>query len=215
MFCPNCGSEDHQKSQYCRACGADLRVVRQSLEKPESVMASSASARDEIGRALAARIREVRDAGELKVMEEILPEIEKFFESPQERRLRRIRAGVIMAMIGLGATLFFLLMSLKEEDLAFLVAIGVSAFLIGLGVVINGLLLTVPKEQSGVRAFNAIKEEIERSVKPADTREELPTAARQMGLVSSVTEHTTHRLPNDPVLVPKANARSTEQPEKS
>lgn len=200
MFCPNCGSEDRQNSQYCRACGTDIRAVRQGLEKPETVMASVASARDEIGRAIAARIREIRDAGEMRVMEDLLPEVEKFFETPEQRRLRRIRAGVVTAMIGIGGALFFWLLSLKEHDLVFMIMAGVTLFLIGLGIVINGLLFTIPKEQQSQRSLDAVKEEIERSIKSADTREELPTA-RQMSMpVSSVTEHTTHRLPNDPSL---------------
>src|SRR5918912_906293 len=111
MFCPSCGAEDRQSNQYCRACGLDLRAVRQGLEKPESVMASSISAREEIGRAIAARIREVRDAGDLKIVEDVLPEVEKFFESAEERRLRRIRQGVVTAMCGLGGALFFFFMS--------------------------------------------------------------------------------------------------------
>lgn len=206
MFCPNCGSEDHQKSQYCRTCGSDLRAARQGLEKPESVMASVMTAREEIGRAIAARIREVRDAGDLKVIEDVLPQIEKFFESAEERRLRRIRQGVVTAMCGLGGALFFMLLSMKEEDLVFMIMAGVAAFLIGLGIVINGLLFTVPKEQTRQRSLDAVKDEIERSIASANTREELPSA-RQMGMpVSSVTEHTTHRLPNEPVLAPKSGS---------
>ena len=45
MFCPSCGSEERQASQYCRACGTDLRPVRVSLERPDSVTASAVSAR--------------------------------------------------------------------------------------------------------------------------------------------------------------------------
>ncbi len=209
MFCPNCGSEDHQSRQYCRACGIDLRSVRHGLEKPESVMASALSAREEIGHAIAARIREVRDAGDLKVMEDVLPEVEKFFESPEERRLRRIRAGVVIAMIGLGATLFFFLLSLKEEDATFLPALGVIAFLIGLGIVINGLLFTVTKEQKARPQLNAGKDENKARVASNDTREELPSPV-QMGLAPSVTEHTTHRLAGESVLIPKSNARRIE-----
>ena len=26
MYCPSCGSEERQLSQFCRACGTDLRV---------------------------------------------------------------------------------------------------------------------------------------------------------------------------------------------
>ena len=65
-----------------------------SLERPDSVTASAVSAREEIGRAVAARIREVSDARELKkVAEDVLPEIEKFLESPEEKRMRRFAAA--------------------------------------------------------------------------------------------------------------------------
>jgi len=53
MFCPSCGSEEHQASQFCRACGTDLRVVRMGLERPDSITESAISAREEIGRAVA------------------------------------------------------------------------------------------------------------------------------------------------------------------
>jgi uncharacterized membrane protein YvbJ len=46
MYCPFCGSEERQLSQFCRACGADLRVVRSSLERPDAITASAASARE-------------------------------------------------------------------------------------------------------------------------------------------------------------------------
>lgn len=59
MFCPSCGSEERQVSQFCRACGTDLRAVRATLEKPDAITASAVSARDEIRRAIADRIREL------------------------------------------------------------------------------------------------------------------------------------------------------------
>ena len=112
MFCPSCGSEERQASQFCRACGTDLRAVRVSLERPDSVTASAVTAREEIGRAVAAKIREVHDARELKkVAEDVLPQIEKFLESPEEKRMRRIRSGVVVAAAGLGGTIFMVLMS--------------------------------------------------------------------------------------------------------
>src|SRR3954468_4473352 len=103
MFCPSCGSEERQRSQYCRACGADLAKVRVGLERPDEITASAVSARDEIGRAMAAKVRELDSARELKKFaEDILPEVEKFLESPQEKRLRRVRKGVVTAAFGLG-----------------------------------------------------------------------------------------------------------------
>src|SRR6202165_1320831 len=119
MFCPSCGSEERQASQFCRACGTDLRVVRVSLERPDSITASAVSAREDIGRAVAAKIREVEDAGELKqVAEDVLPQIEKFLESYEEKRLRRLRIGVITAASGLGAAILGLVMSvlLRSAD---------------------------------------------------------------------------------------------------
>src|SRR5215831_6931799 len=112
MFCPSCGSEERQASQYCRACGTDLRAVRVSLERPDSITASAVSAREEIGRAVAQKIREVEDARELKkVAEDVLPQIEKFLESPDEKRLRRMRAGVIVSALGVGIFVMMGLMS--------------------------------------------------------------------------------------------------------
>lgn len=208
MFCPNCSSEDRQNSQYCRACGADLRAVRQGLAKPDVVTASAASARDEIGRAIAAQIRELETSDDLKQMvEDVLPKIEKFLESPQERRLRRVRAGVYLTGIGLGVFLFFLLLSMKEEDIFFLTSIGAAAFLVGLGIIINGLMFTVPKEQTNVRALDAVKEESERSIGSSNTREELPAASQMSIPIASVTDHTTHRLPNEAALMPKVNSQ--------
>ncbi|HKS28330.1 MAG TPA: hypothetical protein VJS44_10945 [Pyrinomonadaceae bacterium] len=206
MFCPNCGFEDRQSSQYCRSCGTDMRAVRHGRERPETVMASVASAREEIGRAIAARIREVRDANDLKMLECVLPEIEKFFETPEERRLRRIRAGVVTAMCGLGATLFFYIMSMKEQDAFFIVMLGVTTFLIGLGIVLNGLLLTVPKESS-MRSLNEAREDVERAMSIATKRrEELNVGIQAALAASSVTEHTTHRLAADAQLAQQVTA---------
>jgi ABC-type methionine transport system permease subunit len=41
----------------------------------------------------------------------VLPQIEKFLESYEEKKLRRVRAGVITAAAGLGAAVFMILMS--------------------------------------------------------------------------------------------------------
>jgi hypothetical protein len=125
MFCPGCGLEERQATQFCRACGTDLRAVRTSLERPDNITASAVSARDEIGRAIAAKIRAVDSAEELSVVvEDVLPEIEKFLESPEEKRLRGIRKGVIVSAIGIGAAIAFLLASLMMGDKGILLLAG-------------------------------------------------------------------------------------------
>ena len=80
MFCPGCGLEELQSNQFCRACGTDMRVIRNAMAIPDSITASAASAREEIGRAVAAKIRETTSTKELaKVTEEVLPEIRQLF----------------------------------------------------------------------------------------------------------------------------------------
>src|SRR5438094_5981428 len=97
MFCPSCGSEERQASQYCRACGTDLRPVRISLERPDSITASAVSAREDIGRAVADNIREVEDAHELKkVVDDVLPQIEKSVEPAAEQQQPFTRMGGIV-----------------------------------------------------------------------------------------------------------------------
>jgi hypothetical protein len=199
MYCPTCGSEERQLSQYCRACGTDLRAVRVTLERPDAITESAVSARDHIGRAIADKIRMTESASELqKVAEEVLPEIEKFLESPAERRLRRLRAGVIMSFIGVGATLGGFLASLNEKDLFVLVIPGMIMLFIGLAVIVNGFLLTLHRQ----RVMDHADEALAQKALDAQFRAagglvaEAPTNALNSGerTSASVTEHTTHQL---------------------
>ena len=201
MYCPSCGSEERQLSQFCRACGTDLRVVRNSLENPDAITQSAISARENIGMAVADKIRQMSTAKELKkVAEEVLPHFEKFLESPEEKRLRRIRAGIIMAAIGLGATLVLLIMALDKGDFIPFITPALVTFLVGLGIIVNGLLFTVPRKQLPGEAYDALSQKVLDSganripyeaPAPGQLTNELPTTPR---LQSSITEHTTHHL---------------------
>lgn len=203
MYCPTCGSEERQLSQYCRACGTDLRNVRITLERPDAVTASAVTARDHISRAIADKIREAQSASELhKVAEDVLPEIEKFLESPEEKRLRRVRAGVVMAFIGIGAILGGVIASVHDPDLMVLVFPGAIAFFIGLAVLINGLVFTVTKKGLPNRStgdFVPPQLESIRGQGTLDTADFPPaqglaTGTERRPLAPSVTEHTTKHL---------------------
>lgn len=188
MYCPTCGSEERQPSQFCRACGTDMRAVRITLERPDAVTESAVFARDQIGRAIADKIRMTQSAGELQtVAEEVLPEIEKFLESPAERRLRRLRAGMILGFIGVGATLGGILASMVEEDLFVLIIPGLIMLFIGLGVMLNGLLFTIPRKQLEHRSLDNLFGQ----TPSAELRN---TSVDKQGALPSVTEHTTHQL---------------------
>ena len=200
MFCPSCGSEERQVSQFCRACGTDLRAVRVTLEKPDAITASAVSARDEIGHAIADKIRDLKKGSDLsKVSEEVLPQIEKFLESPQQRRLRGIREGIVTSAIGLGAMVFFFLMSLKEDDVRFLVGLGVTAFLIGLGLIVNALLFTVPKQYVPDHSLeNRQRDLVEAAPERVILVKTELSTAEPLSPPPSVTEQTTHHLTDSP-----------------
>lgn len=192
MFCPGCGMEELQSNQFCRACGTDLRNVRFALEKPDAITESAATAREEIGRAFAAKIRETNDAVQLKIVaENVLPEVEKFLESPAEKRMRRVRTGTLLSGIGAGASIAFTIASAyvrEVEPMLFLAAAGLVCFFIGLSFVINGLLFTVPKKSLTDRSDEA---DNQRHL-DANTSELVLPEARQT--FTSVTEETTRHL---------------------
>ena len=207
MFCPSCGSEERQASQFCRACGSDLRAVRVSLERPDSITASAVTAREEIGRAMAQKIREVEDSRDLKrVAEDVLPQIEKFLESYEEKRMRRVRAGMIVAASGVGGSILGLLMAVfsnvPDADGGWIVlGVGLTAFAIGLALVLNGVLFTKPRKgiedhsddarlQNLLDAGNATPQ-LRSGGEGAPTFRAETTSNLS---VASVTEHTTHHL---------------------
>ncbi|HEY0050589.1 MAG TPA: hypothetical protein VGB68_14955 [Pyrinomonadaceae bacterium] len=194
MFCPGCGLEERQSNQFCRACGTDLRQIRFALERPDNITASAVSARDEIGRAVAAKIRETQSARELKkVAEDVLPAIEKFLESPEEKRLRRVRSGVIVASIGIGAAISFFYASLLMADTGILLIAGAGAitFFIGLSLIINALFFTVPRKSL---PDNSIDAESQRALDRTDAETNELLLPESNNIFSSVTEHTTQHL---------------------
>ena len=209
MFCPSCGSEERQARQYCRACGTDLRQVRTSLERLDSITASAVSAREEIGRAVAQKIREVQDARELKkVAEDVLPQIEKFLESPKEKRLRRMRTGVITAASGLGTSIVGLVLAsviygyVGQALTVGGAGLGLLMFLIGLGLILNAVRFTEPGKAVDNNSYQA---ESQNLIEPAYASPQLksgelpsfrsPTTSNLAQTPGpSIIEHTTRHL---------------------
>jgi len=175
--------------------------VRNSLESPDAITQSAVSAREHIGLAVADKIRQMGTAKDLKkVAEDVLPHFEKFLESPEERRLRRIRAGVITAAIGLGASIVVILMAMDKVDVFPFITPALVTFLVGIGVIINGLLFTVPKKQLPGDAYDALSQQVLDARIPYEmpapnnlTNELAPAPAPRLQ-VPSITEHTTHHL---------------------
>ena len=161
MYCPSCGSEERQLSQFCRACGTDLRVVRNSIERPDAITASAVSAREHIGLAIADQIRQMRTGKDLEhIAEDVLPSFEKFLESPEERRLRRLRAGVITASIGFALSLIMFFAALNKSDFFPFMVPGFITFMVGMGIVINGLLFTIPRKSLPGDSSDALAQKV-------------------------------------------------------
>ena len=208
MYCPSCGSEERQKSQFCRACGTDLRIVRNSLENPDAVTQSAISAREHIGLAVADKIRQMNTAKELeRVAEDVLPHFEKFLESPEEKRLRRVRAGIITAAIGLGASIIGLILAMDRSAIIPYITPALITFLVGIGVIVNGLVFTLPRKSLPGDGYDALSQQVlDSNANVNRTPYEAPVAANLPApnltnelapaprAQSSVTEHTTHHL---------------------
>jgi hypothetical protein len=204
MFCPSCGSEERQASQFCRACGTDLRAVKMSIERPDSITASAVTAREEIAKAVAQKIRDVQDAGQLKkVAEDVLPQLEKFLESYEEKRLRRVRAGTIIGASGLGAGILGLIMSasLNGPDLEaalWVGGLGITAFTLGLGFIVNGLLFTKPRKGLEDRSSNArLQNLLDAGYTPPAQPALRAQTTSNLAQPGSVTEQTTLHLKSD------------------
>jgi hypothetical protein len=110
-----------------------------------------------------------------------------------------MRKGVITTAVGLGAMLMFLLIALVTRTEAILIPIGAAsvAFMIGLGMIINGKLLTVRKKQPSDGSQETISQSSINRLQgnSAAGRGELQPPSTTPPL--SVIEHTTHRLSNE------------------
>lgn len=171
-----------------------MRRVRVAVETPDSITASAMSAREEIGRAVAAKIRETQDTHELKkVVDEVLPEIEKFLESPVESKLRSMRMGAMLSSIGIGAAiaLSIVAMATQQAEILLLAGLGFINFFIGLGFIINGMFFTVPKKNILDRSSDA---ESQRQLDGIKTQTNDLRLAEPSPLFSSITESTTRHL---------------------
>jgi len=195
MFCPSCGLEDSQTNQFCRSCGTDMRSVRSAIEKPDSVTASAVSAREEIGRAVATKIREAKSENELeRIVSDVLPEVSTFLQSPVEKRLSRMRGGTVTSSIGLGTIIMFVLMFINGSGppAIMMIGFGTILFLIGLGIMINAYFFTVPKESLIERPGEAANQRRLDEGNPSNDNAQFQFSEKKA--FASVTENTTRQL---------------------
>ncbi len=111
--------------------------------------------------------------------------------------------GTITASVGLGLVVLFLLLSLAEGRALFLTGPSLLVFLIGLGVVINGLWFTVPKQSMPDRSLGWHRQDgLEGALRRVTGEQGELSASGPSAQPISVTEQTTQHLSGGLVQTP-------------
>jgi hypothetical protein len=140
MYCPSCGTEASDQTKYCTKCGVNLRRVKGVLGK------GGASARD--GNDWEPTWLEAQNA---RIEERRKRSGERRKKTPEEKRLAEIKAGVITSSSGFGLMVFLSLLfsaiastidGPEANILRSLWAVGLVPFMVGLGVIFNGLFVS-------------------------------------------------------------------------
>ncbi|HWQ36602.1 MAG TPA: hypothetical protein VNQ79_27465 [Blastocatellia bacterium] len=192
MFCPGCGIQTSDETKYCKRCGANLRGVQE-------VMMSRG---------------EKFDWSKTWVAEMFLNEEERDRQkgiTPEIKRLNEIKGGVITTLVGIGTMIFlyFLLGAVASQEqgpdreiISRVWLAGLIPFLIGIGLLINGLFVS--------KRIVKLKQQQSQSVlhsapvaAPTGSRTTDQLAAQAASSLPdfSVTENTTATLP-ERVLTP-------------
>ena len=198
MFCPQCGTNQTEELKFCNLCGANLQAVRQVVATRENAATGDKFdwSKTWVAEMFLSEAERKRRLQELETQSGITPEVKRYNE---------IKAGVITASVGLGASifLFFLMQGIilsgqnppqDAEILSRIWIAGVIPFLIGIALIINGLFVSKKIVEVTRREMQRMPDRLEgrtmpRSLNPADTSEISPASF-------SVTEDTTKHLIN-------------------
>lgn len=193
MFCPQCGANQSEELRFCNLCGANLLAVRQAVHAPEAGDKFEWS-KTWVAEMFLSEAERKKRLAEIERQRGITPDIKCYKE---------IKAGVITSCVGLGVAIFLYVIMQgiiasgqnppsDNEILSRVWVAGVIPFLIGLGLIINGMfvskrLATVLREAAANETGALEARFAQPALRPADTAEFLPTNL-------SVTEGTTKHL---------------------
>jgi hypothetical protein len=190
MFCPQCGSQQSEELKFCKLCGANLQAVLQVMATRET------GEKFDWSKTWVAEM--FYSAGELKRREE------RDGITPEVKRYKEIKAGVVTGCVGIGAAIFLYVLMQgvilsgnvppgAAEILSRLWVAGVIPLFVGIALIVNGLFVSrrlveiagQRPEQSGPNILERDPEP--RSLRPAGPGEFIPSGF-------SVTEETTQHL---------------------
>jgi hypothetical protein len=193
MFCPQCGANQGDELKFCNLCGANLYAVRQVVATRHTGERFDWN-KSWLTEMFLSEGERKRRAEELEHQRGITPEV---------KRYKEIKAGVITSSIGIGLMIFLYvfmpgLISSGHipPDVAMILSrvwiAGVMPFFIGLALMINGLfvskkLVEISRQRREAQTNGLEKEAAGHLLRAADTTEFIPTDF-------SVTEDTTKHL---------------------
>src|SRR5262249_431061 len=141
MFCPGCGFQVNDDFKFCRQCGSNLLGVREAM--------TSRSTREKFDWSKTWWAEMIYPKEELERMRGVTPG-EKLLRE-EKKRLDEIRGGVITSLVGIGVMIFLYFFfdvvarqtSGADADLLRrLWMTGIIPFLVGVGLLINGLFVS-------------------------------------------------------------------------
>src|SRR5918992_726519 len=127
MYCPQCGTESPPALQYCRVCGANLKVIGKAVSLSEAIARSDRGplpklkemvkglnvdhVTEEVSRALDRMNQELVQISSEKPSPTIKYKYRRKKKTPEERREDLIAKGLISLFSGIGLTIFLYFLS--------------------------------------------------------------------------------------------------------
>ena len=193
MFCPQCGSTQGDELRFCKSCGTNLEVVRESV-KSGHVPGKFDWNRTWVAEMLMSGEEAVKREKEIERLQGITPEV---------KRRNEIKAGVITASVGVGVMILLNVMldgiiasGKVPSDVAVILSrvwiAGVIPLLVGIALIINGAFVSKLFSGSERRTQEPKTRELPGNISgeylpPAETSELFPAGF-------SVTDETTEHL---------------------
>jgi hypothetical protein len=194
MFCPQCGSTQPDELNFCKSCGTNLGVIREAVQtgKPPAKFDWTKTWVAEMFQSSEEALRKEKELERLKGI------------TPDTKRRKEIKAGVITASVGIGVMVFLYIFMQgiilsgqpKPGEAEILSRVWIAGFIplmVGLALIINGAFVSklfsgaaVDAEESG-QTRQLTDPSPGEYLPPADTSELFPAGF-------SVTDETTQHL---------------------
>lgn len=192
MFCPKCGASQNEALKFCNLCGANLYAVPQVVDTRETNQKFDWS-KTWVAEMFLSEVERKKREAELDLQRGLTPDV---------KRLNEIKAGVITSSVGIAVTIFLYVLMKgiilggdvspgDAEILSRIWVAGIIPFMVGVGLMINGIFVSKRLVQLNREASAIVPEPIDREFEPrslrtADTAE-FPSP--QFGVTEGTTKH--------------------------